>query len=336
MDRDGNVAALLRNQTSSLDRVELISAGRRTILSPPSTALLGASFFAAQLDASGRRAFPQARLVSVALASGRPIVTIANPVAGAYSGVEAASFMWERERWHRILPLATTDRNNYWIVAGSSSALIFGVDDLAEQPSYIAAHSNGYPEAVGTAILRDGRMEKMLRGPIPTGGQDGMFWGYRLSAADGGSTRPHAVVWRAGVLHDLYQGVAWGANTNSVIVGDDRISLNAYGHPMIYANAHAQMISRAQGTAYDVSGGGFVVGSIARDAGSNAAFVFDLHATPPTLTLIDQLLSGRQVHVSDAYFVASDGSILGLATKGRNVSVVLLRPLRKSTRNCGK
>ncbi len=248
IDHRGNIAALGLS-SSGRDTIFLSIRGKRHAIDGPSDDLLAKAFFSAQLDHHGKRIFPRASIVAIALQNEIPIVTVANQLSGAYSGTEEVSFKWINSRWIPLSINKSRSHQNYYIVGGDASEAIFGIDDLGTQPALIPDTQRAYPQAVGTLVVGRAKSQTIFQS-IPTDGYGGAFWGYRAIQRVDTTFVPEAFEWRAGHTRDLYQGIAWGANASGVVVGDDRAQVNFLGHPLAVLPTGVRRLSPLRGVTF--------------------------------------------------------------------------------------
>lgn len=326
MDERGNIAALLRSR-DGLDAIGVRVHGVERILPPPRAGALRQAFFGMQVRASGAPIFPDAAIAAVALSGGVPIVTVTNPLAGAYSGTETASFRWDGSQWRPIFTDASKRRSNAWIAGGTTGTAVFGTDDLAKSPAALVAVP--YPEGTGARWLF-GNTDRAMSGVIPTGTGPTSFWGYRVERAAHAASVPRAALWGSDGRRDLYSGIAWGANASGVVVGDDRAQLDTIGRPVVSVGSRVSVLAQTAGSAFAVNDAGVIVGSLAVTSERDAGFIVNVRSRVRVPILLDQLVERSAYRISEAYSIADDGSILALGTRGRDLRPVQLVPTART------
>jgi hypothetical protein len=331
MGADGTVAVVLAGDGAQRSSVRVVTAdGATRDYGLPGPTVLSRRFFAYKTDSYGHKTYPNARIESVALQGRTPIITVSNPFSGGYGGIETGSYRWANGNWVEAVPSRASVHSNYWAVAASPVLSLFGLDDLAQPPPYIAQHSNGYPQAVGALVVSKNNIVA-LPGIIPTGIQGTGFVGYlSLPNAETDMRSVYAVVGHDRQVSRIDKGIAWAKNSAGYVVGDDRPDLNHPGKPTLFSNGKSVALSDQEGSAFGVNDRGVVAGAI-----SNAGFVYSLHGGKGSVARLDDLLIDRAWHVSAAYFISSSSSIAALASKhGKEPVVVILKADFSHSKGC--
>jgi hypothetical protein len=326
MDRHGGIAALLHAK-SGLDNVALRIRGVERTLPPPDATLLRESIFSLPITTDGKPSFDSVRISAVAISNGVPTITVSNAFNGAYSSTQSVSFVWDSARWRRTLDTFWERRQNTWIVGGTAESAVFGTDVLSKPSAQYGGES--FPFATD-ALWSTGHTVRTIRGAIPTGVGVRSFWGYRIVHSDYQRSTPKAIAWSSGRMRDLFGGIAWDSNSSGAFVGDDRTTLGTPGTPVAMTGSRTTRLSQNHGAAFSINDSGTVVGSLAISSDRNAAFVAALRSANRTATLLDSLTRRNAYSITDAYYIADDGSILGLASRQGAVRLVVLNPIDSS------
>lgn len=326
MDRHGSIAALV-NAKSGLDHVVVRIHSVERTLPPPDETLLRESIVSLPITPDGNPSFDSVRISAVAIANGIPIITVSNAFNGAYSGTQSVSFVWDGVRWRRTLDTSWKGRQNTWIVGGTAEGTVFGTDVLSKPSAQYGDEL--YPFATD-ALWSTGHTVRTIHGTIPTGAGARSFWGYRIVHADFQRSTPEAIAWSSGRVHDLFGGIAWDSNASGAVVGDNRLTLGTPGTPVAMTGSRAIRLSQNRGTAFAINDSGTVVGSLAITRYRNAAFVAALRSGNVTVTLLNSLMRSNAYSITDAYYIADDGSILALASRQGAVRLVVLTPINSS------
>lgn len=313
--RNGTLAVVTTANGSAAQQIWIFRPGAaREVLSPPSGADLARTLTRFVLNARGEPAFPNSSVQSIALTDdGTPIVNVVSKFTGGYSGSEEASFIRRGRTWRPALARpGAVGAGNRWVAAAQRS----------DKVAYVVDHLDDFPGQTtpDKALLLDSKATTPLGNGIATAIRATYVTGY--DAGFPGLRPLRAFEWTGRGRVDLGPGIAWNVNAAGDVVGDDRSTVDGVGHPTVWHNGHPVRISAHTGSAFAISDAGTIVGAIDDDA-----FVVlrgDVHHSPQRL---DALVRDRNWHISRAFAVASDGTVLAQASRHGGAPVlVLLKP----------
>jgi len=286
------------------------------VLDPPSDTDLGQIFARTMYNPSGQNTVPGARIESVLLSDdGTPFVNITAPFDGAYTGLEEAAFVRTSGGWRPdVSDTVPTQAGNRWVAAAERRSKVVIVGDYRDELPGDA----GFIANQDEVVLVDERAQNFLGHGIATAVRGRYVTGY--DAGFPGLHKLGALEWIDRRRVRLGAGIAWSANAAGDVVGDDRASLDVAGHPMLWHRGRPVRLSAGTGSAFAISDRGTIVGAIGDDG-----FVIQPGGRR-AITRLDTVIRDRGWHVSSAFAIASEGSLLAVASRhGNDPKVVLLK-----------
>jgi|GEM_PF-3781358 len=332
MDENGNIAFVVSHSNGRHGVRVVRATGQVDNLPMPSPTELSLGLKTGRFDAKGRLDPTGVIVESVVLQDTKPTITVSHAFEGAYIGIEKASFRWSGTGWERAFSRTSAPSKNAWVAAADPTSVIFGLDALGEIPGYAENNPEDFMRSTGTFLMFHAQT-MTIGGVVPTWTRSGDIVGFtakRAGDVSQGRTAwtPFAVDWQGGHLRRLYGGIAWGKNSTGVVVGDDRGEVDLAGHPAAYVLEKVRRLTTKRGSAFAINSRGRVVGAV-----DNSGFFYDIGDHRRDVTSLDSLVRSKW-HVIAAYAIASNGSILALATpKKADPRIVVLR---ETTETCSR
>lgn len=257
---------------------------------------------------------------------GKPVVGLSMDISGAYGATQEASFTRVGSRWIPALRDSSGAMpKNVWVAAADSRGGLGYVGDYLDLDPASLVNARG-DNLFNVAMTRIAQRAMVLGSGIITGMSGNRTVGYDDGYVPGsnGSTPVRAIKWTGYYRSVLGTGIAWSVNAQGDVVGDNRKTLKSVGVPMLWHNDKPIRLSDAEGTAFAVADDGTIVGDV-----KSRAFLIRPNDASHRLIFLDDLVAGGW-NITAAYYVASNGDILALASKRRTLSrLVLLRPVRQ-------
>lgn len=315
ISRIGSIAVLAKNARDQSSVVVQRSDGSQVTLSLPSDRLLTEALPHGGRGVGDERTDFHATFQAIALAAdGTPFALIGAGFSGAYSGEDECVLTWTgmwriHSESRSVLSTANSglgavDRPDHFTIDANYFGTFTNLDAANADPDY---QRDEALEILPGKLVRLGfGVAVAMHGPSIVGYDVG-----RTHVMDAGQSlaNPLALEWTNGRRAVLGRGVAYGVNASSTAVGDDEAAFNAPGVPTVWQNGRVRRLTRARGTAFAIADDGTIVGQV-------GAYGFVMLPSSEKLVRLDAIIDKPDWHITAAYGISSDGTILARAVDG--------------------